>query len=272
MPLSQYACENCGFWQRYFAPPPDCPVCTDVRNDLPENGWSWLAAADAERDYSSSWEEVAPDLFAFRTRPGLGLAGAGWLLKRPEGNIAFEAAPFDDDAALAMIEALGGIRILAASHVHGYGALWQLQERFAPPIVAIHVDDLQLTKAFRVTLPFDEPVELNDGAALIPVGGHYSGQSALHDRRAKRLFCGDMFKVEQDASGGSEALSAHKAFHKNIPLTHSELLQYRNRIAPLEFDSICTPFEFAPDVGRPQALAMIDDALGRRPEVRHFPL
>ena len=27
MPLSWFACANCGFWQRHFAPP-DCPVCS----------------------------------------------------------------------------------------------------------------------------------------------------------------------------------------------------------------------------------------------------
>ena len=42
MPLRPYACANCGHWQRYFAPPPDCPVCTDTRNDLPEDGWQFL--------------------------------------------------------------------------------------------------------------------------------------------------------------------------------------------------------------------------------------
>ncbi|MGB7405179.1 MAG: hypothetical protein WA906_05780 [Pacificimonas sp.] len=272
MPLSHYACENCGFWQLYFASPPDCPVCTDVRNDLPADGWSWLAAKDAVGAYRSEWREVAPDLLAFTTSPALGLAGTGWLLKRPEGNIAFEAAPFYDEAALNEIERLGGIAVLAASHVHGYGALWQLQQHFEPATVAIHIGDLQLTKAFQVTVPFDDALAIDDDAQLIHVGGHYAGQSALHDARNERLYCGDMFKVDQDAAGKSEALSAHKAFHKDIPLTHRELQQYRDRIAPLDFTSLCTPFEFAPDVGRTEALAMIDDSLSRPPEVKRYPL
>ena len=51
MPLEHYTCTNCGFWQRYFAAPPDCPVCTDVRNDLPENGWEFVSANEmAERE------------------------------------------------------------------------------------------------------------------------------------------------------------------------------------------------------------------------------
>ena len=45
MPLSHWACANCGFWQLHFAPP-DCPCCTDVRNDLPEDGWRFLPEVD----------------------------------------------------------------------------------------------------------------------------------------------------------------------------------------------------------------------------------
>jgi len=37
MPLIQYACAHCGFWQPWFAgqDPIGCPVCMDVRNALP---------------------------------------------------------------------------------------------------------------------------------------------------------------------------------------------------------------------------------------------
>jgi glyoxylase-like metal-dependent hydrolase (beta-lactamase superfamily II) len=215
---------------------------------------------------------VAAGLWAFTTSPALGLAGTGWLIVRDGGNIGFEAAPYYSAAMLDQIAALGGITYLAASHVHGYGALFQLQRVFQPPIVAIHADDLQLTKALQVTLPYDDRFELAPGYALVPVGGHYAGQSALHDAASRRLFCGDMFKVDQDGFGRSEAVSSHKAFHKNIPLTHRELKRYRKALAPLNFTSLCTPFEFAPDVGRDIALAAIDQALSRPPGVVRYPL
>ena len=41
MPLSPWTCTNCGHWQRWFATPPSCPVCTDVRNALPDDGWDF---------------------------------------------------------------------------------------------------------------------------------------------------------------------------------------------------------------------------------------
>ncbi len=272
MPLSPYACANCGFWQRYFAPPPDCPVCTDVRNDLPPDGWRFLPLAEVAATHYGGWREVAPDLLAFTTTPALGLAGTGWLRLAEGGNIAFEAAPFYSPAMLEEIARRGGIAVIAASHAHGYGALWQLQDAYPAAALAIQVDDLQMTKAVRVTAPYDDLLDLGGGFTLHHVGGHYAGQAALHDARGRRLFCGDMFKVDQDAAGRSIALSSHKAFHKDIPLTHRELGRYRDVIAGLEFDTLLTPFEYAPEIGQDVALAGLDAALGRPPAVVRTPL
>ena len=270
MPLTPYACTNCGFWQRYFAPPPDCPVCTDVRNDLPEDGWDWLAAEDAEGRFEGEVRELAEGFYGASTTPALGLAGSGWLTARDGVCVAFEAAPYYSEGMLAAIERLGGIQVLGASHVHGYGALWQLQDRFRPDVLAIHKDDLQLTKAFRVSLPYEDTQQIAPGMTLHHVGGHYEGQAVLHDAVARRLFCGDVFKVDQDEDGRAAAISTHKAYHKNIPMTHAELRRYREVLAPLDFREVCTPFEHAPDVGRELCLAVLDRALSERPSVTHY--
>jgi len=270
MPLSPYACANCGHWQRYFAAPPDCPVCTDTRNDLPEDGWRWLAPDDVRPTLQGRWRRLRDDMVAFSVSPPLGLNGTGWLLLHPEGNIAFEAAPFYTGDMLAEIGRLGGIRFLAASHVHGYGALWQLQDVFAPEVLAIQKEDLRLTKAFRVTWPYDEALRLLPGLTLHHVGGHYEGQAVLHDQGRRILFCGDAFKVDQDAMGNNLAVSTHKAFHKSIPLTPAEVRFYRKTIAALDFDTVCTPFEYAPGITRDVALAVLDDQLEGPPSVRHI--
>lgn len=272
MPLRPYACANCGHWQRYFAVPPDCPVCTDTRNDLPEDGWRFLTSDEVGASLTGHWRRLREDMVAFSTTPPLGLNGTGWLLLHPEGNVAFEAAPFYTDPMLAEIERLGGIRFLAASHVHGYGALWQLQDHFRPEVLAIQKEDLWLTKAFRVTTPYDEALSLLPDLTLHHVAGHYEGQAVLHDARRRILFCGDAFKVDQDEEGRSLAVSTHKAFHKNIPLTPAETWRYRTAIAPLVFDSVCTPFEYAPGITRDIALAVLDDQLRGPPAVRHVPL
>ncbi len=272
MPLKPYACANCGYWQRYFAAPPDCPVCTDTRNDLPADGWRFLGVDDVQATLRGHWRSVRPDMVAFSTSPPLGLNGVGWLLLHPNGNVAFEAAPFYTDDMLAEIRRLGGIRFLAASHVHGYGALWQLQDAFQPEVVAIQKEDLRLTKAFRVTWPYDDALELLPELTLHHVGGHYEGQAILHDAQRQILFCGDAFKIDQDEAGNSLAVSSHKAFHKNIPLTPAELRRYRAVIERIDFETVCTPFEYAPDISRDITLAVLDDQLSRPPGVRHIPI
>ena len=272
MPLSPYACAHCGFWQRYFAPPPDCPVCTDVRNDLPADGWRFLSADEVAANHEGGWRDVARDLLGFTTTPALGLAGTGWLVLSEGGNVAFEGAPFYTPAMLEEIARRGGIAVIAASHAHGYGALWQLQDAFPDAVLAIQVEDLGMTKAFRVTAPYDDRLDVGDGFTLHHVGGHYAGQAALHDGRGRRLFCGDMFKIDQDAEGRSLAASSHKAFHKDIPLTHRELRRYREVIAPLDFDAVLTPFEYAPEINRDRAVGLLDAALARPPAVVRTPL
>ena len=256
----------------YFAVPPDCPVCTDVRNDLPADGWRFLAEADVAALHSGKVREIASGLWAFTTTPSLGLAGTGWLIVREGGNIAFEAAPYYSPGMLGHLRSLGGIRYLSASHAHGYGALFQLQREFAPEVVAIQREDLNMTKAFRVNAPFDDRLELAPGYTLHHVAGHYDGQAALHDAVGRRFFCGDMFKVDQDLAGVSQAVSSHKAFHKDIPLTHAELRRYREVIAPLDFDAVLTPFEFAPEISRSVTLSVLDEALTRPPGVKRIAL
>ena len=247
-------------------------MCTDVRNDLPEHGWHFMTEDEVRTTHHGHKRRVADDLWAFTTEPALGLAGTGWLIIRQEGNIAFEAAPFYSEDMLAAIGELGGVALLAASHPHGYGALWQLQREFDPQIVAIHRDDLQRTKAFRVTTPYDDTLELAPGYTLHHVGGHYEGHAALHDAPGRRLFCGDMFKIDQDDDGRSRGISSHKAFHKDIPLTPGEIRRYRDVITPLDFDAVLTPFGYAPDVGRAVALAALEDQLVHPPGVRVVPL
>ncbi len=272
MPLSFFACSNCGHWQRYFAVPPDCPVCTDTRNDLPEDGWDFREQADVAGRLTGSWRTLPRGMVAFSTAPRFGLNGTGWLLLHEGGNIAFEAAPYYTPPMLAEIRRLGGIRILASSHVHGYGALWQLQREFAPEIVAIQCRDLWLTKAFRVTWPYDERLDLPTGQSLRRVGGHYEGQAVLHDPVRRTLFCGDAFKVDQDEAGESRAVSTHKAFHKQIPLTPDELRHTRDVIGGLDFDTICTPFEFAPGITTAMAVAVLEDGMQAPPGVRRIPI
>ncbi len=273
MPLTRYACSHCGFWQPWFdhEPPLGCPVCMDVRNALPPDGWDFRRVRDLDGAVTNRWAEVLPGVCGFSCVPAFGLGSTGWLIRRPDGNVAFEGAPFYTEAALDEIERLGGIRVLAGSHPHGFGALWQLQERF-DPVVVIHREGLRYTKAFRVTWPADDAHDLAPGLRLHGTEGHYEGHAILHDAERRALFCGDCLKVDLDGGGRPVGLSAHKGFHYQIPLSHDEIRRYREVFARLDFEHVLTPFEHAAGVTRAHALGLFDRLLSGPPTAKPFPL
>ena len=276
MPLTRLSCTHCGFWHSWFEGKEpltlNCVLCSDVRNALPPDGWDYADVGRVARTVATRWEEVTPGIWGFWCEPRYGLAGTGWLIRRDDGNVAFEGAPFYHDDALEQIDRLGGVRLLSASHPHGYGALWQLQERFRPELV-IHREDVRYTKAFRVTTVADDEHEFATGLTLHHVGGHYEGQCVLHDGQQRALFVGDSLKFDDfDAEGRVHALSCHKGYHYQIPLSRGELRHYRRVFERLPFDRAFTPFEFAPNVTCADALALFDRLIAGTPTTRPQPM
>ena len=276
MPLTHYACTHCGSWILWFdtREPPFCANCMDVRNALPDEDFTYIHidAARTPGAYETHWREVLPGLWEYWTTPQLGLGSHGWLIVREEGNVAYEAAPFYTEAARGHIASLGGIDILGASHPHGYGALWQLQEMFEPELI-IHRDDLQHTKAFKVNRPIDDVYRIDDRLELRRLGGHYEGQTALYDAQLKLLFLGDALKI--DFFPETEipiALSCHKGYHYAIPLTRGELEHYDEVFARYDFEHVCTPFEFGRGVGQYQARALVKHLLANEIHTKPVPI
>ena len=260
MALTHYACTHCGGWILWFdtREPPFCQNCMDVRNALPQEDFTYLHIDAAHGNFRTEWREVLPGLWEYWTTPQLGLGSHGWLLIREAGNIAFEAAPYYSEAARAHIASLGGVSILAASHPHGYGALWQLQRFFEPKLI-IHKDDLENIKAFQVNHPIDDYHRIDDDYEMLRLGGHYEGQTALYAAPYKLLFLGDALKIDFGPDGETPvALSCHKGYHYSIPLTREELLHYREVFLRYPFEHVCTPFEFGKGVGQKEAVALVD--------------
>lgn len=267
--MPMFVCTNCGFWQRHFAPPRGCPVCEDVRHTPPEAGYEFLTPSDVTVQFRTSWEQITPGLWMCSTVPKLGIGPVGWLVEHPAGNLAWECAGWLDDAALDFIAERGGVRWAAASHPHAYGALWRLQERFAPEVL-VQVNDLAWTTAFAVTWPYDDAVELAPGLSIHHTGGHFAGHAVAFASQQRLVLAGDAFKLHWN-EGELVGLSCHKAFNRNIPLTYAELRRYREVLAALPFAQVCTSFDHAV-VDRQAVLRMLDVQLTERPTVEAAPL
>lgn len=271
--LPGFVCDNCGFWQRQFAPPAACPMCLDARHVVPQGQWRFWSEAEALERFACHWAEVEPGIWRFWNDPVSGIGPSGYLLTTSAGNLFFEGCQVFSPTALAHVAALGGIDVLSASHPHSYGALWQLQERFDPEL-ALPPGDLAWTSALRVSWPFDDVLEPLPGLELHRTGGHFEGHAVLFDRARKILFCGDALKFELDPADPRRALaiSTHKAFVRGVPLTPGEVRRYREVFAPLDFAQTWTPFEQAANSGRTEALALLDQMLATRPHAAFVPL
>ena len=266
MPLTHYACTNCGFWQNYFAAPPACPVCSDVRNALPEDGWEFVSAAEMSArenrgEVKCVWREIDENVWMFSNETPIGIGSSGYLIRRETGNIAFESPGWWTRAAIEQLDELGGVRFVSASHPHGFGAIYQLPENFPDATVAFQREAVQFTKALAVNFVFDEQLAIDESATLFHVGGHYEGQSVLYYEPRKMLFCGDALKFDLNQAGETVAVSCHKAFHKQIPLSKKEIENYLRVIGALDFRQACTPFEHAADATRDDAVRLFEEQL-----------
>jgi hypothetical protein len=261
--MNYYLCAHCGFWQHAFAPPLGCPICSDVRHTLPPEGYRFLAPDQAAQATHCSWEEVAPSVLRLANEPTIGIGTCAYLIERPEGNILFEGLAWYDDALLAEIDGRGGVRWASASHPHAYGALWRIQERWECE-VAMACADLNWTQAFRVTWPFDERLELAPGLTLLRTGGHFAGHTVLYHGAAQLLFAGDALKIHWD-DGRATGLSCHKAFNRQIPLSHDEMQRYREVMQPLAFTGLLTSFDYHLGLGHNAAMRLFETRLADRP-------
>jgi hypothetical protein len=128
-------------------------------------------------------------------------------------------------------------------------------------MIAFQREAVQFTKALAINLVFDDVLAIDERATLYHVGGHYEGQSVLHDTEHEILFCGDALKFDAGDDGKTIAISCHKAFHKQIPLSKKEIEDYLRVIGNLNFRQACTPFEHASDVSTADAVRLFETQL-----------
>lgn len=242
--LPAFVCRNCGYWQRHFETPHDCPLCMDARHVLPPKGYQFYSHDEAIRAFPMHWEEMLPGLWHFWNDPVDGIGSHSYLVQHEIGNILFEGATVYSQDALNLMKSLGGVYCASASHPHTYGALWQIQDCFDTN-VALHPADLNWTNALRVTHPFDEALEFAPDLRLIHAGVHFTGQSFLHDASRGVLFCGDALKFDLDPVNSRHAISisSHKSFVRSVPLTPRETMTYQKIFRSCVFEKTFTPFE-----------------------------
>jgi len=239
--MPRFLCQACSIqFPDSQAPPAHCPICEDERQYVPARGQQWTTLAALQAGHANTWRVLAPDLYAIRSVPAVGIDQRALLVRTPAGNILWDCIALLDDATIAIIQALGGLAGIALSHPHYYSTMVEWGHAFGAP-VWLHAADRA-----HVTRP-DPCLHFWHGAeqTLLPdftlhrLGGHFAGGAVAHWRAgAGALLSGDILQVMPDRK--------HVGFMRSypclIPLPPEEVRRIAARCADLEFDAIYGAF------------------------------
>ena len=152
----------------------------------------------------------------------------------------WDCVPLATPEAIDYVRSLGGLKAIAVSHPHYYGAVADWSEAFGGVPVYLHGDDRPGSRGRIASIvPWTgESCRLSDDILLLRTGGHFAGATVLHWRAAAEgrgaLFTGDIAMVAMDR----RSVSFMYSYPNYIPLNASAVRRIAEAVAPLAFDRI----------------------------------
>src|SRR5215467_14458926 len=234
-----YICITCGTqFPPSERPPERCPICDDERQYVGWSGQRWTTLDEMRRDHRN---EIRDDLglTGVGTAPSFAIGQRALLVRTPEGNLLWDCITLIDDATVAAIRDLGGIRAIAISHPHYYSCVVEWSRAF-DAAVYLHAADRQWMMRPEPVVEFwdGDTKTLWSGMTLIRAGGHFAGGTVLHHPQGAggrgALLAGDIIQVVQDRRWVSFMYS----FPNYIPLAAAEVDRIVASVEPYEFDRV----------------------------------
>jgi glyoxylase-like metal-dependent hydrolase (beta-lactamase superfamily II) len=181
---------------------------------------------------------VEPGLVGVGVEPALGVGQRGLLVQTAEGNLLWDPPPFIDEAALAVVRDLGGLRAVSASHPHMYGAIVEWSRRLDAEILLPEADAGWLMRPEAPVERWEGELTALPGVTLVQCGGHFPGSAVLHWAGGAEgrgvLLCGDTLFV----TPGEDRLSFAYSAPNRLPLPEREVRRVVGALAGYEFDRI----------------------------------
>ena len=233
-------CVTCGTqFAASTTPPEHCPICEDERQYIGHNGQQWTTMAALRAERRNEVREVEPGLIGIGTTPSFAIGQRALLVQAPGGNILWDCLSLLDDATIAAVRDLGGIRAIAISHPHYYSAMVEWAHAFGAPIY-LHAAEREWVMHPDPAIEFweGETLALGDGTTIIRCGGHYAGGQVLHWATGAEgrgvLLTGDILQVVSDR----RYLSFMYSYPNLIPLPPTLVRRIVAAVEPFPFDRI----------------------------------
>jgi hypothetical protein len=238
MPL--WTCFQCGAqFPESDAPPRACLVCEDERQFVNWKGQSWLTREEMAKTYKLAFREDlgVPGL---SVEPGFAIGQRALLLREADGCVMWDCVPLATEEAIADVRLLGGLKAIAVSHPHYYGAVADWSEAFGGVPVYLHGDDRAfVTRPHPAIVPWSgDRLAISDDIALVRTGGHFAGATVLHWTSGAAgkgaLLTGDIAMVAMDR----RHVSFMYSYPNYVPLNAVAVRRIADAVAPLAFDAI----------------------------------
>ena len=238
--MPPWSCEQCGAqFPETASPPASCPICEDERQYVNWKGQQWLTREALAERHRIVWRDDL-GLTGLGVDPGFAIGQRALLIQEPDGCVMWDCIPLATREAVEHVRSLGGLKAIAVSHPHYYGAVADWSEAFGGVPVYLHGDDRQwVTRPHPSIVPWTEDSRpISDNITLVRTGGHFAGGTILHWRAGAggqgALLTGDVAMVGQDR----RSLSFMYSFPNYIPLNAKAVRDIAHAVAPLAFDRV----------------------------------
>jgi hypothetical protein len=235
-----FICTACGTqYAPSDAPPAQCIICEEERQYVPPSGQSWITPDRLAARHANTFRQHEEGLIGIGSLPTFAIGQRAILVITSAGNVLWDCISLIDDATIALIVGLGGLKAIAISHPHFYATMVDWARAFDCP-VHLHALDRKWVMRPDPALTFwdGDTLTLLPGVTLIRGGGHFPGGTMLHwaqgaDGRGA-LLSADIATVTTDR----KFLSFMRSYPNLIPLSAREVEGIAGAVAPFPFDRI----------------------------------
>ncbi|WLQ05920.1 MBL fold metallo-hydrolase [Arthrobacter oryzae] len=232
-------CATCAV-ERDEPAPGLCPICTDERQYVPEDGQKWLTLDElANAGQQTILKENEPGLTGIKTEPKVGIGQTAQLVVTPEGSLLWDPVGYVDDSAVRAVLERGPVVAIAASHPHMFGVQVEWSRRLGGvPVLVADADRRWLGRHDAIIDYWSGSQTIAAGLTLHQTGGHFPGSAVVHwpagaDGKGV-LLTGDSVYPNPDR----RSISFMRSYPNHLPLSGQVALRIAAQLEGLTFDRI----------------------------------
>jgi glyoxylase-like metal-dependent hydrolase (beta-lactamase superfamily II) len=239
-------CVTCGTqFGASAAPPARCPICDDERQFVGWSGQAWTTLEQLRAGNRLALADEGDGLLGIGCEPRFAIGQRALLVPArggdgPGRNVLWDCISLIDDAAVRVIEALGGLAAIAISHPHYYTSMVEWSRAFGGVPIYLHAEERAWVMRPDPAIVFwqGEQLALGEGLTLVRLGGHFAGAQVLHwaggaDGRGV-LLSGDILQVVQDR----RYVSFMYSYPNYIPLSAGSVRHMIDALEPYPFERV----------------------------------